>query len=153
MSFRRNIPALHDRNRRPRRRGGALLEAALVMPILLGLCFGMVEFGYFFFVKHTLQAAARDGARMGIVATGTNAKVTATVATAMRAAGLTDTGYEVQIKDGTTDANLDVSTAMPQTPIKVVVKCNWSAIGTGLRPLGLIVETTEVKGTTVMLKE
>jgi hypothetical protein len=33
------------------------------------------------------------------------------------------------------------------------VKCNWSAIGTGLRPLGLIVETTEVKGTTVMLKE
>jgi len=153
MTFRKNIPVLRDRGRRPRRRGGALIEAALVMPILLGLCFGMVEFGYFFFVKHTLQAAARDGARMGIVATGTNAKVTATVATAMKAAGLTDTGYEVEIKDGSTNANLDVSTATPQTPIKVVVKCSWSAIGTGLRPLGLIVETTEVKGTTVMLKE
>ena len=153
MTFGRNTTVLHERNRRPRRRGGALLEAALVMPILLGLCFGMVEFGYFFFVKHTLQAAARDGARMGIVATGTNAKVTATVATAMKAAGLTETGYEVEIKDGTTDANLDVSTATPQTPIKVVVKCNWSAIGSGLRPLGLIGETTKVKGTTVMLKE
>src|SRR5688500_19082827 len=127
MTFRSNTTVLHERNRRQRRRGGALIEAALVMPILLGLCFGMVEFGYFFFVKHTLQAAARDGARMGIVATGTNGKITATVATAMKAAGLTDTGYEVEIKDGTTDENLDVSSATPQTPITVVVKCNWSA--------------------------
>ena len=57
MTFRKNTPVLLDRGRRlRRRRGGALIEAALVMPILLGLCFGMVEFGYFFFVKHTLQA-------------------------------------------------------------------------------------------------
>ncbi|MDQ3441793.1 MAG: pilus assembly protein [Planctomycetota bacterium] len=123
------------------------------MPILLGLCFGMVEFGYFFFVKHTLQAAARDGARMGIVPNGTNAKITATVATAMKAAGFEKMTYEIEIQNGTNDANLDVSTAPAQTPVKVVVKCNWSAIGTGLRPLGLIVETTQVKGTTVMLKE
>ncbi len=141
------------RTRRPRRRGGAIIEAALVMPILLGLCFGMVEFGYFFFVKHTLQAAARDGARMGIVPNGTNAKIPATVATAMKAAGFEKMTYEIEIQNGTNDANLDVSTAPAQTPVKVVVKCNWSAIGTGLRPLGLIVETTQVKGTTVMLKE
>ena len=139
--------------RRPRRRGGALIEAALVMPILLGLCFGMVEFGYYFFVKHTLQAAARDGARMGIVPTGTNAKVTATVATAMKAAGFEQMAYQIEIRNGANDATLDVSTAAAQTPVKVVVKCNWSAVGTGLRPLGLIVETTQVKGTTVMLKE
>ncbi len=123
------------------------------MPILLGLCFGMVEFGYFFFVKHTLQAATRDGARMGIVPNGTNAKITATVATALKAAGFEKMTYEIEIQNGTNDANLDVSTAPAQTPVKVVVKCNWSAIGTGLRPLGLIVETTQVKGTTVMLKE
>jgi len=137
----------------PRRRGGAILEAALVLPIILGLCFGMVEFGYYFFVKHTLQAAARDGARMGIVPSGTNAKVTTTVATAMKAAGFDDGTYQVDIMHAETDANLNVGTAAAQTPVKVVVKCDWSSISAGLRPLGLIDETKQVKGTTVMLKE
>ena len=136
-----------------RRRGGAILEAALVMPILLGLCFGMVEFGYYFFVKHTFQGAARDGARMGIVPNATNAKVTTTVATAMTAAGFDAGAYQVEIKHGETDASLNVATAAAQTPVKVIVKCNWSAIGSGLRPLGLIAETKEVTGVTVMLKE
>jgi Flp pilus assembly protein TadG len=136
-----------------RRRGGAILEAALVLPILLGLCFGMVEFGYYFFVKHTLQGAARDGARMGIVPTGTNAKVNATVATAMKAAGFEDGAYQIDIKHAETGANLNVSTAAAQTPVKVVVKCTWSSISGGLRPLGLIDETKEVTGITVMLKE
>ncbi len=43
------------------RRGNAVLEMALVLPILLLLAFGMVEFGYFFYVKNNLQGAAREG--------------------------------------------------------------------------------------------
>lgn len=141
-------------NRRPlRHRGGAILEAALVLPILFTISFGMVEFGYFFFVKHTLQAAAREGARTGIVPSATNAKVTSTVATAMEAAGFDGIAYEVNIQHGTSDANLNVATAPAQTPVKVVVHCSWSAIHPGLRPLGLIDDGKQVQGAAVMMKE
>jgi Flp pilus assembly protein TadG len=151
MLLRRNSPRPHDRSRF--RRGGALLEAALVLPIVVGLTFGMVEAGYFFFVKHTLQSAARDGARMGIVPSSTNTKVTTTVASAMKAAGLDTITYKVDILNGSTDASLNVSTATAQTPVKVVVSCTWSAVGSGLRPMGVISASKQVKGAAVMLKE
>ena len=53
---------------RRNRRGNALLDAALVLPILLSLTFGTVEYGYFFFVKHSMQGAAREGCRAGLEA-------------------------------------------------------------------------------------
>ncbi|MGC4033821.1 MAG: pilus assembly protein [Tepidisphaeraceae bacterium] len=46
---------------RIRRRGSAVLDAALVFPVLLSLTFGCVEFGHYFYIKHTLQGAAREG--------------------------------------------------------------------------------------------
>ena len=53
---------------RSARCGSALLDAALVLPILLSLMFGTVEYGHFFYWKHTLQGAAREGARTAITA-------------------------------------------------------------------------------------
>ena len=53
------------------RRGNAVLETALVLPILLALSFGLVEFGYFFYVKHNMQGAAREGARVAITPSAT----------------------------------------------------------------------------------
>src|SRR5215204_1026175 len=57
-----------NRNRRPRlrRSGNALLDLAFVLPILLMLTFGAVEYGYALYVKHALQGAAREGARTAI---------------------------------------------------------------------------------------
>ena len=49
------------------RRGAALVELALVLPIFLALVFGIVGFGHAFLVTHALAAAARDGARLGVV--------------------------------------------------------------------------------------
>ncbi len=45
------------------RRGVAVVELALVMPIFLLLVFGIIEFGYMFFVHQGLINAARVGAR------------------------------------------------------------------------------------------
>jgi Flp pilus assembly protein TadG len=45
-------------------RGAAAVEFALVLPILLVLLFGIVEFGRAFQVRATLEAAAREGARV-----------------------------------------------------------------------------------------
>ena len=137
----------------PRRRGGALLEAALVLPILFAFGFGAFEFGYFIFLKQAVQGAAREGARSAILPTATAAKVNAAVGTAMTAAGLDGTGYTVRILNGTSEGTVDPATATPQTPIRVVVSCPWSSIAQGLRPMGLIDDAKQITGMTVMTKE
>ncbi len=136
-----------------RRRGGALLEAALVLPIMLAFGFGAFEFGYFIFLKQAVQGAAREGARTAILPTATTAKVNSAVGTAMTAAGLDGTGYTVRILNGTSEATVNPETATAQTPVRVVVSCPWSSISPGMRPMGLIGEDKQITGMTVMTKE
>jgi len=50
-----------------RRRGQALVEFALVVPLLFLLFLGIVETGRLVFYLHTLNNAAREGARYAIV--------------------------------------------------------------------------------------
>ena len=45
------------------RSGNAILDMALVLPLLIGLTFGAVEYGYALYIKHSLQAAARWAVR------------------------------------------------------------------------------------------
>ncbi len=45
-------------------RGAAAVEFALVLPILIVLAFGIVEFSWAFQTQTTLAAAAREGARV-----------------------------------------------------------------------------------------
>ena len=54
------------RRRWRRRRGSEVLELALLLPLLLALTFGTVEFGFYFYLQHNIQAAAREGARAGV---------------------------------------------------------------------------------------
>ena len=44
-------------------RGASAVEFALVLPILIVLVLGIIEFGHAFQVQGTLSAAAREGAR------------------------------------------------------------------------------------------
>lgn len=45
------------------RRGASLIEAAFVVPIMLSLIFGAIEFGTLLHMRHTMLHAAREGAR------------------------------------------------------------------------------------------
>jgi Flp pilus assembly protein TadG len=47
--------------------GEALVEIALVLPILLVLSMGMLDFGRAFHAKSIVDAAAREGARVAVV--------------------------------------------------------------------------------------
>lgn len=49
-----------------RRRGGAAIEFALVLPVLLALVFGIIEYGWVFFQQANVLSAAREGARLGV---------------------------------------------------------------------------------------
>jgi len=47
--------------------GTAILEFALVIPLLLILLFGIIEFGFVLYDKAMITNACREGARRGIV--------------------------------------------------------------------------------------
>jgi len=49
--------------RRRRDRGAAAVEFALVLPLLVMLLFGIMEFGYAFFIQAQVAGAARVGVR------------------------------------------------------------------------------------------
>jgi Flp pilus assembly protein TadG len=141
-----------------RRRGNAVLEAALVLPILLALSFGTVEFGHFFYVKHTMQGAARDGARVAILPGATNTKVLAAVDQTMVSAGFINPPgspiYTTTITNGqygTTIGDVGHSSVTTGTPIKVTVTAKWEKIG--LRPMNMIDKNKDVIGFTIMVKE
>lgn len=48
-------------------RGAAAVEFALVLPVLVVLLFGIIEFGFILYSKEVLTNASREGTRAGIV--------------------------------------------------------------------------------------
>ncbi len=129
-----------------RRRGNAVLDMALVMPVLLYLAFGTVEFGYYFYVKHTMQGAAREGARAAIVSGATSSDVTTAVSGVMTAAGFASTKYSTP---AVSPSGWTSSTS--GTAITVTVSSTWSQIG--ITPSMMIGSAKQVVGTAVMRKE
>lgn len=61
-------------------KGQAILELALVLPILLLLVFGITEFGRIFNASLVITQAAREGVRVGVVG-GSDADITTAVKT------------------------------------------------------------------------
>jgi Flp pilus assembly protein TadG len=133
--------------RRLFRSGNAVLETALVLPILLLLSMGMIEFGHFFLVKHNIQAAVRQATRKAITPSVTSSEVEAEVKRVMTQAGIPEAAY----KDHITLVPSDMSTATPGSHVSVTVSCLWSDVG--LRPLHLIDGGKSVSAKAEMLKE
>lgn len=47
-------------------KGATAVEFALVLPVFALLLFGIIDFGRYFFVQHTLQFATREGTRLAL---------------------------------------------------------------------------------------
>ncbi|MFJ4168160.1 TadE/TadG family type IV pilus assembly protein [Paenarthrobacter sp. NPDC089714] len=58
-----------------RQRGASVVEFALIVPLLLSMLLGVIDFGVAYSENISLQAAAREGARQGV----TNGDVIASV--------------------------------------------------------------------------
>ena len=54
-----------------RSRAAAVVEFAVVLPLLLTILFGIIEYGWVFMVRQTLQTAAREGCRIAVLQTST----------------------------------------------------------------------------------
>lgn len=63
-----------ERRRAARDRGAAAVEAALVLPLLLMLVFGIIDFGRMLNAQITVTEAAREGARAASLGSSTEAQ-------------------------------------------------------------------------------
>ncbi len=145
-----NITRQNIATSRRRQWGGSVLEAAIIVPILVSLAFGMTEFSYFFFVKHTLEGAAREGARNAITPTATNTTVTTAVTNALSAAGGSGWGSSTAITD-TSGTAVNVASLSAGSAVQVKVTATWGTAG--VHPLGIIPNSKQVVGVCVMRKE
>lgn len=57
------------RNGTKREQAAAVVEFAVILPLLLTILFGIIEYGYVFMVRQTVQHAAREGCRLAILQT------------------------------------------------------------------------------------
>src|SRR5436190_6709077 len=107
------------------RSGNAILDMAFVLPILIGLTFGAVEYGFALYLKHSLQSAAREGARAAIVAGATATDVQNAVDASMLAAGFAQSKYTRP----PTIAPANWATMASGNTITVTVQTTWSTAG------------------------
>ena len=74
-----------------RERGAAAVEFALVLPILVLLVFGIVEFSIGFNRQQALHAAAREGARVASLPSSTTSEIDAAVQGALEGVNFAST--------------------------------------------------------------
>jgi hypothetical protein len=129
---------------RSKERGAAVVEFAVVLPILLAFLFGIIEFGRVMSVCHTLNNAARAGARIAALPGADNSSVTNAINAELSGCGLT--------ADSLVFDPVDISTADRDDPITVTVRVNYESIGlvTGYFPM---FNGKQLVGTVVMRKE
>lgn len=80
-----------------RRRGAAIVEMAVCLPVLVTIVLGIIEFGRGMMVGELVNNAAREGARLAIVTGSTNTEVTDVVKNFLDAAGVNSQYVSVTI--------------------------------------------------------
>lgn len=85
---------------RPSERGAVLAEFALIVPVLLMILFGIIQFGITLSRTQAVEAAAREGGRLASLASTTEADVVSRVDAALGGA-LGDTTPTVALEPGT----------------------------------------------------
>lgn len=95
------MPNTHPRPGTKGERGAAMLELALVAPLLMLLVLGAVQFALWYHAQSVVLAAAQDGARLAAAETGTAS------AGRQRALALLHTGLGQMANNAAVDAHRD----------------------------------------------
>ncbi len=151
------VRAVH---RRGNRRANAIIETAIVLPVLLWLAMGMAEFGQYFYIKSAFQAAARDVARSSIMP---SALQTDPVTVATRTLGYANVTFNsawmtIQDVTGTPYTVTDVSQVAPGHALTVTLTVTYNLIPNVYRPLNQITgqgikNGKQMTGQCTMIKE
>jgi Flp pilus assembly protein TadG len=121
-------------------RGNALIEFALMVPVLFLILFGITEFGRALATVQVLHAAAREGARLAIVTAPDPAAVDARVTEVLAASGITPASI-----------SLEGPGAAPNSIVRVTVLSDFTVIPGDI--LGALSGTVTLRGESVMRYE
>ena len=116
---RRIGPPAAGREPGPNRRGNAILEMALVLPLMLYFAMGLVEFGQFCALKSAFEAAARDAARLGSRTVAVAADPATAATATLAASNVTFSASWLTIYD---ESNTTVVTDVSTVPAGHVLK-------------------------------
>ncbi len=162
--FRGNLKARSSvRRSLLRRSGSGVLELALTLSILFSICYGLIEYGYYFYVKNTMEGAAREGCRNAIVAGATLTTANTAIENQLQVANLVPSGtttsgssgsytignYSVYYQDTTANTPPTPPTAPSPTvsnlsnmtigdTLTVTITARWGTVGAAFRPAALI---------------
>lgn len=100
-----------------RHRGATAVEFAVTAPVLFIMVFAAIEFGRVNMIRHSVENAAYEGARRGIVGSATDAQVEAAVNQHLSAVAVSGASTEVAIVG--TDVSVTVNVPFAQN--------NWIA--------------------------
>jgi Flp pilus assembly protein TadG len=106
------------------RRGAAVVEFAVVAPLLVLLLLGMIEVGRAMMIGEATSGAARVGARAAVITGATNAGIANTVASYLQACGIKGATTVVSVNGA---AGADLSAAKTGDAIQVTVQAPMDA--------------------------
>jgi len=128
---------------RPRHRGGSVLELALTLSVLFSVLYGIIAFGYYFFVKNTMEDAVREACRAGVVSGATISDCNSTAETILQNSGLVSSGttasgsgpytignYTVTYTDSTAGSTVSTLSSMTVGDVlEVTMTSSWGTVG------------------------
>ncbi len=117
------------------RRGAAMVEMALVLPVFLMIILGIIEFGRAMMISNLVTNAAREGARMAVLDGSTNTDVTSAIETFLQSAigsGLSTSDIDVTITvtaaPGNTNPQNNVANSSSKDLITVKVQIPFDKV-------------------------
>lgn len=113
--------------------GQAIIEFAVLLPILLMVLFGITEFGRAILVKNVLHTAAREGARLAVVSDSTSAH--GRVLEVLNAANVVP-------------KEIIILFSIPEKKVEVTITTDFEVLSGGI--LDPFMGTFELRGKTVM---
>ncbi len=136
-------------SRSSERRGAVIVEFAIVLPVLLLMILGAIEFGRAMMVANLLTSAARDGVRHGTLAIATNSDITGAVQQHLEAMSVSTDHADIEITVNGVPG--DVSEAETGDSIGVQVTVGYSHVS--WLPTPDFLGGTQLRGVAVMRRE
>ena len=106
------------------RRAAAVVEFAVVAPLLFALVLGIIEFGRAMMVLELLNNAARAGCRAGVLGGSSNTDVNSAITTALTGSGVNSPSTTIDVNG----SQADVSTSQTGDTISVTVSVGADAV-------------------------
>ena len=131
---------------RRQRRGTAVVEFAIVLPIFFLMVFAMIEFGRMVMVRQVLTNASREGARIGVLDGATTAEVETQVENYLTSAAIPFTPGNVVTVSPSPPSSAGYGESVTITVTVPFDDVSWL-------PSPMYLGSTDVSSTTVMRRE